>query len=494
MDAGRVAGGERPRTSWHTIEFGGFAGAQNFLRLNPESMTLVKEHEHRAETSAPGRAGWLVPSTASAVLIVLLGLLLRVAYISHESVSGDEAFSITLTLEPLAQVMHKLVLDLVHPPLHYLALRGWLKLFGFGLLQARVLSVIFGTLAIVILYLLAEYLFDRRTALLSALLMAISQLAIMFSQEARPYAQMHFLSLLSAYLFLRAHREGRAVFWWSFVGASTLMLYTNYFGIFLIAALLLVAVVYRESSKLRLWWVPVGAVVGLVLYTPWLASGVVHEALKPGRVSTGTAEYSAVHWWTFLSILNSFNNGKPAGLRSDSPWWAFVVGGLLFTLPLLLLLKKLLATESDGVTGRSRPGRNCNHHDSFSASHLPDTFVRKGRPYSLQRSLRILLRRFLLCSGGARHLRDTAQRGTLGAGRADSRVQRQRAPVQLLHALEGKLGCSFRLRRGQSPARRLRRLSSRLPGPAAALDRHPGGTSLVPNHFAAEPRRRGSGV
>ena len=318
-------------------------------------MTVLKEPVDRAEAS--GMAGWLASSAALSVPVLLLGLLLRVLYLNHESVSGDEAFSITLTQEPLGQVMHKLVLDLVHPPLHYLALRGWLKLFGFGLFQARVLSVIFGALAIVFLYLLAEYLFDRRTALLSALLMATSQLAIMFSQEARPYAQMHFLGLLSAYLFLRALREGRAMYWWGFVGSSTLMIYTNYFGVFLIAALFLVAVVYREHNKLRLWWVFAGAVVTLVLYTPWLASGILHEATKPGRVSTGTAEYSAVHWWTFLSIVNSFNNGKPAGLRSDSPWWTYAVGGLLFSAPLVLLLKRLVVAKTGWETAdRDREG------------------------------------------------------------------------------------------------------------------------------------------
>src|SRR5271157_3894677 len=144
-------------------------------------MTVLKEPVDRAEAS--GMAGWLASSAALSVPVLLLGLLLRVLYLNHESVSGDEAFSISLTQEPLSQVIHKLVLDLVHPPLHYLALRGWLKLFGFGLFQARMLSVIFGTLAIVFLYLLAEYLFDRRTALLSAVLMSVSQLAIMYSQE-----------------------------------------------------------------------------------------------------------------------------------------------------------------------------------------------------------------------------------------------------------------------------------------------------------------------
>ena len=309
-------------------------------------MISLKEPISRTEATAiagPSASRWALP-----VVVVLLGLVLRIVYLMHESVSGDEAFSITLTRDPLGEMMRRLVLDLVHPPLHYLALRGWLKVFGFGLFQARVLSVIFGTLAVVFLYLLAEYLFDRRTALLSALLMATSQLAIMFSQEARPYAQTHFLALLSAYLFLRAFREGWALYWWGFVGSSVLMLYTNYFGVFLIAALLLVAAIYRQHSRLRRWWLFAGAAVTLVLYYPWLASGIILEATKPGRVSTGTVEYSAVHWWTFLSIVNSFNNGKPAGLRSDSPWWTFVVGGVLFTLPLLLLLKRLPGVKAEG--------------------------------------------------------------------------------------------------------------------------------------------------
>ena len=93
-----------------------------------------------------------VPHWAIAAVIVALAFALRVFRITFESVSGDEAFSITLTRDPLGVMMHRLVLDLVHPPLHVLLLRGWLKLFGFGLLQARMLSVIFGTLAVLFLY------------------------------------------------------------------------------------------------------------------------------------------------------------------------------------------------------------------------------------------------------------------------------------------------------------------------------------------------------
>lgn len=316
-------------------------------------ITVVHETRGQASGEAPSSR----PHWAWAGLVLLLALGLRIFHLMHESVSGDEAFSVTLTRDPLGVMMHRLVLDLVHPPLHYLALRGWLGLFGFGLLPARVLSVVLGTLAVVVLYRLAEYLFDRRTALLASLLMAVSQLAIMFSQEARPYAQMHLLALLSAYLFLRACGEQRSAYWWAFVAAAVAMLYTDYFGVYLLAALLVVAVVCREHYRLRIGWALGGAAAGFVLYLPWLSSGVLQRTLQPGNVARQTADYSAVHWWTFASILNSFNNGKPAGLRSDSPWWTLVAGGLLFTAPLLLLVKKMPTRGKGGAEGqRDREG------------------------------------------------------------------------------------------------------------------------------------------
>jgi uncharacterized membrane protein len=285
-------------------------------------------------------------------MIVLLGFLLRVLYINHESLDGDEAFSMTVSQLPLREMMRQLVDDFVHPPLHYFMLRGWFKLLGFGVLQARMLSVVFGTLAIVFLYLLVRYLFDRRIALLSSLLLAVSQLAIMLSQEARPYAQFHFLVLLSAYLFVRAWREGRAIFWWGCVGSTILMIYTDYFSVFVIATLFLLVAIYRRRYKLRRRWVTGGIAIILALYLPWMTSGILQAAAHAPKTVSGTTAYARMHWWTFFSIVNAFNNGKTAGLRTDSPWWTFVVGGLLFVAPMVILIKKLVVAEGRGIAER----------------------------------------------------------------------------------------------------------------------------------------------
>src|SRR3990172_4214446 len=87
---------------------------------------------------------WGIPSA-----VVFLGLALRMYRIDHQSLWGDEAFSLTVSRLPLSDMTGKLVRDFVHPPLHYYMLHAWFKWFGFGGFQARLLSAVFGTLAVV---------------------------------------------------------------------------------------------------------------------------------------------------------------------------------------------------------------------------------------------------------------------------------------------------------------------------------------------------------
>src|SRR5262249_3955946 len=134
-------------------------------------------------------------------------------------------------------------------------------------------------LGVVMLYVLARYMFDRATALVSALLLALSQLTIMYSQEARPYAQCVLLVLCTVYFFLRALRERKLALWAGFLISAALLLYTHYYGIFALMALGLFALIYRKAYPIpRAWWLG-GAFSLVVAYTPWLAGGTVKEAL-----------------------------------------------------------------------------------------------------------------------------------------------------------------------------------------------------------------------
>ncbi|MDW7727851.1 MAG: glycosyltransferase family 39 protein [Candidatus Methanoperedens sp.] len=75
------------------------------------------------------------------------------------------------------------------------------KIFGVSEFSARIISVVFGTLTIPLVYLLGVKVANRRVGLLAALLIAFSAWEILWSRQARMYAQFQFFYLLTAYLF-----------------------------------------------------------------------------------------------------------------------------------------------------------------------------------------------------------------------------------------------------------------------------------------------------
>jgi 4-amino-4-deoxy-L-arabinose transferase-like glycosyltransferase len=302
------------------------------MKIEPsdaQSLPHLTEQDHRSD------AGFSLRTALAPAFVILLGLGLRLYGLNNESVGLDEAFSMVACRESLGDMLRRLISDFVHPPLHYFALRAWLDIFGSGVSQARILSVIFGTLSIALLYVLTKYLLDRRAALLSCLLLAVSELSIMFAQEARPYAQFLLLFLCCCYLFIRALHTRSLKLWCGFTGACLLLIYTHYFGFLVLSALVLFAFLYRNQYPIpTAWWIGSAAVL-LLGYLPWLSSGIVSEALHSGRTTAGRNPYFAVHVSTFPAAINFFNNGKPTGVFDSSPWWTLPIGGLLFTVPAL---------------------------------------------------------------------------------------------------------------------------------------------------------------
>ncbi len=305
--------------------------------------------------TAGGHGGGQVASPRRSALwpillasVVLLALVLRLYRLDSQSVWYDEVFALSVSQLPFTLMNAALVADLVHPPLHYYVLHWWFQAFGFGPLQGRSLSVFFGTVAVSMIYVLARDLFDRRTALISALLLSFSQLAIMYSQEARPYAQFLLLFLCCAYAFLRALREKRFSTWVGFLCLACLLIYTHYYGFFALGSLMLFGFVYRKRYALPRAWLWGGTLCVAAAYVPWFSSLIVGRALHGPKIQRINAlphasRPPAVHWFTFVTALNTFNNGHPDGLLATAPWWTFIAGGVLFTFPAVFLLWSLVS-------------------------------------------------------------------------------------------------------------------------------------------------------
>ena len=214
------------------------------------------------------RSYWLI------LALVLLGFFLRVYRLDHVPLRGDESFTAIFSASPLPELWDVIRNAEPNPPLYYFALRAAMFLFGQTDFTSRYLSVLFGLLAVPLVYQLARSLIpDRRTgeavALLAALLLAINPYQIWHSQDVRNYTVWPTLSLASLWLMIRALKEDRRVLWIGYTITALASLYSHYYDVFIVFfANIYVFLVHWKDRHLLKRWIPVQAILAL-LYLPY---------------------------------------------------------------------------------------------------------------------------------------------------------------------------------------------------------------------------------
>ncbi|MBC7243134.1 MAG: glycosyltransferase family 39 protein, partial [Anaerolineae bacterium] len=170
--------------------------------------------------------------------ILLAGLLLRLLRLDFQPLWFDEGYSFYFSHLPAPALLAATAVD-IHPPLYYLVLKAWLALtdlFLPAVIGARLLSVLWGTATIPLLWAIGRRLGRGRAGLLAAGLLAISPFHIYYSQEVRMYGMVTCLGALGVWLTLEALERRRAV-WWAGAGLALLAaLYTQYYALFIVLA------------------------------------------------------------------------------------------------------------------------------------------------------------------------------------------------------------------------------------------------------------------
>lgn len=204
-------------------------------------------------------------------LLCLLAIGLRLWKIGAENLWGDEWFSRWRAYAPLLDSLRGEGLKTT-PPLYYMLLKPWVLLFGDSEPALRIPSALAGALAIPLVARIGTRLFDRATGAAVALFLAVSAYHVSYSQEARMYSLVVVLGLLSTDFYLacgdRATGWNRA----GYIVSSTAILYTHYFGGFVLVAhgatAAFAAVRDRGKRQALVRWVQDTAVV-LLVFAPW---------------------------------------------------------------------------------------------------------------------------------------------------------------------------------------------------------------------------------
>jgi len=151
------------------------------------------------------------------------------------------------------------------------------------------------------LYFFAREFVGRTEALLASLLLAVNYHHVWFSQNARGYSTLAFLTLLSSWLVLRCRRRGSAGDWVSYAVVVALGVYTHLTMVFLVISHALLCAgqlgLPRDSETLRRWRLPavgfvLAGILSLLLYSPVLLEvrqAVVTEASPMAGATPGWA-------------------------------------------------------------------------------------------------------------------------------------------------------------------------------------------------------------
>jgi tetratricopeptide (TPR) repeat protein len=185
---------------------------------------------------------------ATLLIIFFVGMGLRLYALDADSLWLDEILTALIAREDVLSILRFHFREAANPPLVSLIIHAFFSAWGESEFVARLPSALVGSLSILLIYEVGELLWTRRVGLLGALLLAVNPYHIAYSQEARHYALMAFLALLSLVFLLKALKRKRPWLWLGFVLCTGLSLYNHYFAfLFLPAEVVLAAWTIAEN-------------------------------------------------------------------------------------------------------------------------------------------------------------------------------------------------------------------------------------------------------
>jgi mannosyltransferase len=212
--------------------------------------------------------------------IIVIGIFLRFYAIGTESLWRDEIFSIMESRMSIAGM----VAQSNQPPVYFLLLNLWIRLFGTSEVTLRSLAAIFGTVSIILVYLTGSILFTRKVGLAGSFLFAISCFQIQYSQEVRGYSLLVLASLLSYYFFIKIIKQNKKQDYIFYLLANILLGYTHIFGVFIVISQILFFFIYWNKYSLQRikFFAAIGAIILLYIPLAFMLFGNVQKIINNG--------------------------------------------------------------------------------------------------------------------------------------------------------------------------------------------------------------------
>jgi len=256
------------------------------------------------ETTLTGR--WRPAAAIVLVAIVVAGTVLR--FWTRSPLWLDEALTVDIARRPLSQLHHLLREDGA-PPLYYVLLHFWMKVFGTSDEGVRSLSGVLSLLTLPAGWWAART-YGRQHAWAVVVLLASAPFAIYYGTEARMYALVMLLTVLGFVALTRALNRRTPANLLGVALVTAALLYSQYWAVYLVGVLAVWLLwqgrknqpdpVRRANAR----WCFGALVVGCILFAPWLPTFFFQSR------HTGTPWAGAGNFGAIVSAITGFTDNQ----------------------------------------------------------------------------------------------------------------------------------------------------------------------------------------
>ncbi|MBK9358326.1 MAG: glycosyltransferase family 39 protein [Bacteroidales bacterium] len=203
--------------------------------------------------------------------LFILSFVWKFAYINQRDLCLDEPFTVFNAQKSIGEILRIPAEGEPNPPLFMFLLHFWIKLFGVSTLSVRFLPLLFNSITILFLYYTGKRFFGLWTGIIGSGLFMLSGYHFFHGLEARTYALLSLTTASSLYFFfqfVQNSRSSRAIT--GLVVSNIIMVYSHYFGWFVVLSQIIASFVYIRSLKMffRLMIPPLATLAGFLPMIP----------------------------------------------------------------------------------------------------------------------------------------------------------------------------------------------------------------------------------
>lgn len=197
------------------------------------------------------------------------------------SIWGDEGFSAILSMKSIPEIISIVARD-TSPPLYNITEHIWFQIFGSSEVAIRSLSFLYYCTAIFFVYLIASYLWNKKTGIIATAVAFFNPFFFIYAFEGRMYSILALGVTASMYFFIRIlfDKKPSNKILAGYIFSTAWALYSHHFamfGLFVQGAWFLYLVIAylltkndKRENKTRLLTLLKGFVITGILYAPWM--------------------------------------------------------------------------------------------------------------------------------------------------------------------------------------------------------------------------------